>query len=936
MERRTQLSYLRAMVRACRNGSGGLVLVEGTFGTGKTSLLKAVREQAVSEGFTTLQACGDQLESTFRHGVVRQLFEQWLARVGTDRRDAALSGPAASAAPLFGYGDEGPAHETEAAQEEAIVDGLCHLLVNVSEGKPLLVLLDDLQWVDAPSLRFLESLRGRLGPYRILVCAAAVPSHRGGESGVARALLDPHAPNRVHIGALSRDGVREYVSAALSVPLNAESVLACYEATAGNPFFLNELVDELRARPGADGVDRPDLIARIGPRTISRVVQGWIEHISGPGARGALALARTLAVFGSSGDLPQLAETAELTLAEATEAAEALVDAGLVEPDAPLRYIAPIVRNAVYEHLPQTFRYRAHYSAAQTLIAGGAPAEQVADHLLHTPPSKDSRVGETLIAAGRRSLLNGDFPLAATLYRRALLETVSDDARCSLLAGLGEAELRTGDPRATQHLRDALDLADDPAERASIALNLSGALTAHARYEEAMGVLNAAHREVGERPGSLVPRLRSEMTKLSQILPPAQEAFTRLEGQGPASRSGERARRALAALITGATAAHVLRLCDEALLAGVSVTDEHDGGEAAWCVAMCLLCCGRITEAGSILDNAIHEAEVLRSSQASDDLRALRAYVNLNRGMLSEADTDATATLERTTGDLGRLSVGRPFAILALIDLLVLRNQVDTAAEAYQRHAASLDMPRRTLFLPLMVARGRLFVAQGDTEAGVADFLRTRELLDEWGARCCALNPAPRAVHGLADLGRFDEARSMGAAHLATARAFGADHITGVALGAYARTLPAAQAIEALEEAVSMLAAAGTPGLEANELVRLGTRLRDAGYATQARRRFRAADEIADGIGALATSREARRKLASLGVRVRETPRAGMPGLTPREMRVSVLAADGKRNREIANILFVTVKTVEWHLSQVYRKLGIASRDQLPEALARC
>jgi DNA-binding CsgD family transcriptional regulator/tetratricopeptide (TPR) repeat protein len=943
VERHHHLRSLDGILNSCRLGSGGFVLVEGSFGTGKTSLLKAVGDRAAREGFTVLHARGSELETGFLFGMVRQLSENWLASAAPEERGAVLSGPAAAAAPLFDY-DGGRVTGGTGEAEEPLLLGLHHMLVNISRRRPVLLLMDDLHWADAPSLRLLRSLADRLASHRIVCCATTVPARGDEPREATRALLDSPAVARLSVGPLSKAGVLEYLRSAVgAVP--GDSAAACHDATAGNPFLLRELVGELRKSSGPDtAFCDPARIARTGPATVARTAARWIQHAPrGHGTR-AGALAQALAVLGSSDDLAQLAGVAMLDRAESEDAVRALRDIGLVEPDEPLRYVAPVVRRAVYDHLPQTFRYRAHDMAARILAESGAPPQRVAEHVLHAPPGKGGHFTEILISAGQAALGKGEHAAAAALFRRAMWGPVTAASLPSLLAELGEAELRTGDPQAIDHLRRAMELTSDPIAHAAIALKLSGVLSTVVHYREALRVLRSAHAKVAGRHGGTAERLIAEIARITRLLPAIRPL---VDAPPPGSRTAALtplakaeatyqvlAQRAYNAVRHGERAEHVLRLCDEALARRTPISEAIGGARAPLLIAFCLTNCGRMAEAGAVLDDAIQETESLGDTLASNGLRALRGFVNSTRGMLAEAETDATATLRHAVpGDAP--SLGEPYAVLALVTLNVQRNQIDVAERVIKRYGRVQETPRQALFLPLLLARGELLMAKGEVEAAIRDFLRVRAQLREWGAKGLALSPAGQAVHGLAALGRFEEARHLAADFLADARAFGSPTLIASALCAAARTAEGPRSLALLAEAVQVLEGSAALPLRCSALLQYGSALRAAGQTPQARRRLRAADELAVAMGATRLSDLAREELAALGGRVGSSIRTGVAALTPRERRVSALATEGKRNQEIANILFVTVKTVEWHLSQVYRKLDITSREELRDALAR-
>ncbi|WP_407562335.1 AAA family ATPase [Streptomyces sp. 184] len=806
VERDYQLRLVDVAVDSCRNGGGGLVVVEGGFGTGKTALLRAAHEHAAT-GFTVLRSRSSEFESAFPYGTVRQLFEPYFATAPAEARTAAVEGPAALASPLFDHRHPVAHGDIAPRQHEALLRGLHWMLVNMSRRGPVLLLLDDLHWADAASLRFLQYIESRLKRHPVLCVAATASVDCGVNSEITDAFRGSPAVRSVPVDVLSEKAVAEVLGAVLDGDPDPELAHAARTVTGGNPALLYELVSELRRDPGPDVPWGPGLVARAGPRKVARAVQRWVGHVPQEHREGARRLVDALAVVGGTAGYGELADVTGLTPREVGEAVGALTDIGVVGPGVPPRFAHPLVRNAVYEHMPRASRYRAHAGAAQALARGGAPPEQVAEHLLHLPPARHDR------------------PAAASFAGTA---------------------------------------ADRAAE-----------------------------------------------------LPPARRAFT--------------------ALLDGATAAEVGRLAEEARRRG----PEAEGDALApGLIALCLFCCGRLPEAAAVLDGAVRRAEARGLVPASRELRSLRAFVQLGRGMLAEADTDATAALSGADADADpddATVLGRPFAVYALTEVLLLRNQTGAAADAFARHGApggAALAAHRGLSLPLTAARGRLRLARGDTAAGAVDLLRVHESLADLGVRSPAFDSGVRAVQALTALGRADEAHALAGERLLAARAFGEPRALACALADRASTVSGAAALELLTEAAQSIEGTGAVADSCAILVQLGAELRTAGRTAPARRRLADAIDAADSAGLTSLGKRARRELSAMGVRVRRAARTGVAGLTPREHRVSLLAVEGKSNRQIARILFVTVKTVEWHLSQVYRKLGIASRRELGAALS--
>jgi DNA-binding CsgD family transcriptional regulator len=190
-----------------------------------------------------------------------------------------------------------------------------------------------------------------------------------------------------------------------------------------------------------------------------------------------------------------------------------------------------------------------------------------------------------------------------------------------------------------------------------------------------------------------------------------------------------------------------------------------------------------------------------------------------------------------------------------------------------------------------------------------------------------------QAALALLQLGEHDEARRLVGEELELARTWGAPRALGAALRVAGLVEGGRQGLALLEEAVEVLAASPAKLEHAKALTELGAALRRANRRSEAREQLRRAVELATICGALPLVQRAETELLATGARPRRVSLRGVESLTPSERRVAEMAAEGPTNREIAQALFVTPKTVEVHLSSVYRKLGISSRSQLPAAL---
>ena len=958
-ERDREIYAVGAVLEAARTGAGGALLIEGPPGIGKTRLLGCARA-AAGEDVRVLAARGSELERDFPYAVARQLLESAL-------EPELLTGAAALAAPVL----EDSAAAVEAGP--AALHGLYWLTANLAARAPLLVLVDDLHWADLASLRWLAYLVQRLDGMPVAIAAAARPDDAGDGQQVLDVLATHPAVTVLDPGGLSEEAVGRVVERALG-PADPAFVAACREVTGGNPFLLGELVRELAGvAPTAAGAA---LVARQSSRTVSRAALARLRRL--PPA--ASALARSAVILGDCAELPLAARFAELDMPEAAAAADALVAAAIFAPppdDAPelagsgavrrrapapqplgpglaatraFSFAHPLVQASVYAELGPADRSQAHARAARLLGEAGASAERVAVHRHKCDPAGDPEAVRVLREAAAGARRRGDLEVAASHLRRALREPPAPDDEPYVLRELGTAELQRGNTdEAAARLQSAVAKLPDPAERAHAAADLGLALQLSDRPEDAVAALGEAIDALPESERELGLLLQAIRAAASQgnlaAFALARRARSRFKADVEAPRTaGEHLFTGGIAYreATSGSAARAIELARRAL-PGL-MRDPGPGTPAIYVAPLALFFAGALEEATEaftlILDHAQRHGSQLGFANASH----LRAGVWWRRGNLTEAEADAENAREHPS------FMVRP-GVLALVEIRLAEGDVAGAAAVWRD--ADMDaepLAGRASVLTRNV-HARLLTAGGKHEEALADLRACGRMEEAWGVTTPAYSSwRADAVTLLAELGRADEARELAAEDLARSRAFGDDRALGMSLraaglAAAADRSPAAargraanaagpsEALDLLGESVAVLRPSPARLELALSLLALGAAQRRAGRRTDAREPLREAVELAAACGATAIAARAHDELVAAGARPRRDPIESRSKLTASEQRVARMAADGMTNREIAQALFLTEKTIEVHLTSTYRKLDISSRSQLPRAL---
>jgi DNA-binding CsgD family transcriptional regulator len=352
---------------------------------------------------------------------------------------------------------------------------------------------------------------------------------------------------------------------------------------------------------------------------------------------------------------------------------------------------------------------------------------------------------------------------------------------------------------------------------------------------------------------------------------------------------------------------------------------------AAWTLAQC----DDLGNAERALADIARQAASLGQPLATATAESLRARVLYDTGRLREAETVAREAMRYQSATSLRPACV-PLAAAVLVHCLIDTDRPAEAEELLDRTGLESQVPASALFIPLRIARARLHIRLERFEAGLGELVACRELASRrgWLYPTAICEVLPDGVRAVAQVEGPRAARRFALEELGRARAFGAPRPLAVALRTYGELGGGAEGLALMEEADGLLS--GLPDMleRARTSIALGSALRRAGQRSEARQRLTSGMELAHDIGATALDRVARSELRLAGVRLARAGVRSCETLTPAEERVAQKAAEGLSNREIAQALFVTVKTVEWHLSQAYAKLGIGRRSELPHALA--
>jgi DNA-binding CsgD family transcriptional regulator len=935
VEREAELATIDSELDRAISGDGSIVLVEGEAGIGKTELLRAAAARALARGAGVMAARGSELEHEHAYGVVRQLLLPAYASMAVEAQAEVLAGVAGLAAPVLGLGGERETGEASTPDQGAVLHGLYWLAANMAARAPLLISLDDVQWADVPSLRFVAFLARRLEGERILLLLSVRAEDASAPTPALAQVAAEPLTRVLRPQPLSEVGITSVIGETLSGPIDAAFADACLKATGGVPFLVRELLkatQEDGLRPSAEAVA---MIARLGPQTVTRSTMLRLARLGGV----AVGAAQGVAVLGPRTSVSRLSRLIDVAEPQLVAALDALVGARILRAEGAPEFVHPLVRTSVYEDLPVYLRSDLHARAAALLAAEDDDPEEVAAHLLGAELSDDPRHAELLLAAARTALARGAPDAAVVYLRRALQAASSGEHRGQLLYELGHCELATRDPEGIAHLRAATETLSDPRSRARAALALADGLFYVADLEGSRAVLAAALEDLAGADDELALALESMAAHVGYGDPRFNhEVRTNLlrlrrlaEAMGPRARALN-VFLALVASTSGVGVEETVTLVERGLDGGRLLELESSDSLAVAVAVNALVFVDELDRADrlatAMLDDARRRGLILGFIAGS----AHRGLVALRMGALGRAEAETRAALELAEQQQVLFTI--PFTLSYLGAAMHERGGAAEAGAMLEQVPLPPGFDQTLAGATFRQVRGRLRLANGDRAGGVSDLRAAGGALEAIFMR----NPSVHSWRSELALAiapeEPEEAAELVATELRDARVVGSCRATGIALRAAGLLKRGDDQVADLTEAVALLERSPARLEHARAVIELGAALRRANARSRAREPLRAGLELATRCSAAPLAERARSELLACGGRPRRTMITGRDALTPSEQRIAEYAARGDSNRDIAQALFITPKTVENHLGRIYKKLAINSRERLSAALS--
>ncbi|MFD9812148.1 AAA family ATPase [Streptomyces sp. NPDC059080] len=950
-ERADDLAALRQLLTDDRLGPARFAFLSGPTGCGKSELLRTFARQVTHDGGTYLGATASRTEHLVPFGVWAQLF-RGAAFLLPGNGDAAglLDGAQRHAA-----AGEAPGDGTVPLSAQ-VVNTLCLPLLDAVERLPGPVVLgiDDFQHADAVSLQCLAAVARRLGAKPVLIVLGEAPDLPSAQAVLQAELpLEPHS-RRLRLRPLSRPAVRDLLTEHLGAAAAERLSDACYDITAGNPLQVHGLIADNRWSDPADGA----------PAVDSGYTAAVLSCLHRCGDE-AQALARHIALLDDPASTRVLTQLAGVDTTTLMRTVNTLNNAGVLSGS---RFRHAKARAAVLDNTAPSLRAALRGRVAEVLYRGGAAPVTIARQLLAASPVPDGDwAAEILDEAARTALRGGEPDLAHDcLVRARELEPSDEKLRASITATLFDIEWRTDPCAAVRGLPalapapDGLDGTDEGL-RAAVPLWLDDVESAVAGLQrinaapEVYAPGAAAHVQASLqwlRLGYPSATGRWETVDVTEgpapttpfadpLSPEVQGAvlLSRLSGTGPDTALADEAERLLRRYRLNERSFAVLLSALITLL----YSDRLDAADAA---------CRRLTA----------EAQRIPAQNWQALFTAVRAELALKRGKLADTIQLAHTALSTISQDSWGVGIGMPLGTLIMAG--IASGQLEIA-----RRALRVPVPDTLFETPIglhyLRARGRHHLATGQPQAALDEFTAIGALMAEWAMDVPALVPwRSEAAWACLALGDRTRARALAQAQLGRCTALQA-RARGEALHALAACGPAERRTALLEEAATAFAECGAlhdraavqrelDGIEQRkELSTLGE------WQTVMERQEvepKESEAAPRGRSATTSAQRSRPRPGQTAPSPRTTataprqqpfvptvrpPHGARPdgesliqaNLSDAERRVAELAAGGHSNRQIAARLYITVSTVEQHLTRVYRKLHVKRRTDLAAML---
>lgn len=912
VERDNELANLENLLRT---GAGRcrIALVSGAVGTGKTELLDTFLEHAAARDAFTLSVSGRPVE--YAVGL-----EQLLHQAAAIWAEQAPDTPETPSAPDGLDLPELPDVPEAAQHRYRLLNQLAGRLAGISTRRPVVIAVDDVDAADPSCVTGLVHLARRLRSANVLFVLTASDHEQDPLWRVE--LLRLPGSRLIPLAPFTAGGVERVLAPHLGERAAAARATAFHELSGGNPLLLNALIHDDARHPAAEPRRGEPAVGDLFHEAVLTCLQR-VGPYTARVARAAAVLDRT--------DLA--GRLARLCAAEAGRAVAELTAIGLVR--------AGGVRNrqtreAILWSIPAEERRALRMNAARLLHEAGAPETEVAAHLLEARPEDEPWVAATLLAAGRQMLRADRVDAAIRFLEAAARAARWDHERLAATLLLAQARCRSSPLSAAPQLAPLLAaLCDGRLDRrhAPFVLRL---LLWHGRLAEAGTVLRSTvgqEEADQDRPGRAPALAPADWARAycPDLLDPRSAPAGGRPGRSvrrPTRLQG-RATGLLSEVLTAGGDARSGELAELVLRGAVLDDDSLESIEAA---LLALIYSDRADRAVPWCEKLLAEADRRRAPAWQAVLGALRGEAALRLGDPTAAQDYCRAAFAQLPPRNWGVAVGGPLGTLVLALGATGRYE---EAENWLAQPVPERMFQTRYGLHYRYARGQLCLETKRLYTALEDFTACGDLMERWGIDTPALVPWRTATASvLVHLGEGAQARRLAQEQLSLP---GARRLRtrGFSLRVLAKTSVLEERPQLLQKAAACLQSAGDRLELARTVAELALTRRALGQIPSADKLLGQATRLAEECNALPLRKALLEVFAPAAERPADAERRGDSSLTDAERRVASLAARGLTNREIAQRLRITVSTVEQHLTRVYRKLCITSRNDLARSVGK-
>ncbi|MEO6089718.1 MAG: AAA family ATPase [Umezawaea sp.] len=916
-ERAEKLQKFYRAFQAEDSSRGSITLLQGPMTSGKTSFLFTLGNSRRDVGDLVLTATTSPGEQQLRLGIMSQLLHRVpLSGQAHENVTTLLAEP-------YGGNSAGVARwSTQARHDSTAIRELGGVLLRLAEREPVLVLVDDVENSDPLSLQCLAFAARRSHRDRLHMVLATdgseTPDFTRFEAEVGRL---PHF-HRMRITTQDVVGVEDVLRDHATQTRAAELAPSYHAITGGNLMLLNAVI--------ADSATTSGLGEPVTGATFEDAVRICLRRCD----EDMVLVTKAMAVLGGdAGSTKLISSVSGLSVEQVNRALEALREIGLLDA---CRLQHPAIVLTVLESLTPAERAQSHGRAAERLHETGATAATVADHLIAAGGTVDAW-GVAALRKAADQALEDRRPEIAVKYLEVARQLSADQSeRAAITTKLATVEWRVSPATATRHLPKLIAALRAGTLTHTDATTMIRYLLWHGRLDDAEDALEHLVSSVTEQDTHSAAELNlfrlwlmySYPTLLERV-PAAHHALnTETSPADIAAAPQLQAATLLNTVLKSGTydnivvgAEHLLKTCQ---LSDTTL-------EPLMTAVAALIYADRLSLAASRTDALLDQALEQNAASWQAELSSLRSVVAVRAGDLNTAADLATAALTHVEPSLWGTRVGAPLASLVLAHTGMGNHH---AAEAVLELPVPAEMFQTGFGLYYWQARGHHYLATGRTQAAERDFEACGELMTRWGT------DLPGLVAWRNDLamlhlrcGARDRARELVEDQLARLPQI-PSRARGVALRLLAAAGPEQSRLALLEESAEVLEVCGAELELAYTLMDLGRAHQERGELDRARTTERRAWQLAKRCGAsLRLKSQSPRRLlveADLGD-TRQSEAAG--ALSEAELNVAALAARRHTNREIARKLYITVSTVEQHLTRAYRKLRVNRREDLPTEL---